>query len=220
MTAGWLLVLAALLLPGVAVADTVSRFVIAGQELEVPIGEDFCAATGADMRDTALSRILGHPMVARTRPLALHLDCAGLAELRAGGTPESLRARYWSLVNTSPGDLQFTANHLATYEAMLIGLSSPKARELFGRNLVTGASKKDFKPSSITVEVHQRAIGGTVLAEVDALDRLYDLEMGLALLPVRSRLILTTTVETAGASDGGADFAQAFAMLTEIREAP
>jgi hypothetical protein len=214
-----LTVLALVFLAGATSAQEVTRFPIAGLLVEVPVAEGFCAATEADMRNTALKRILSQEMVARTRPLALHLDCPGLTRFREGGLPETLRARYWSLVVTAPDSLLFNADHLATYEAMLAGLSNPTARQLFGKNLAVGVQKTGFKPSSIVVEMQERSIGGTILAEVSALDRWYDLDMGMAVLPVRSRLILTAAIETANASEDGADFAQAFDMLTQIREA-
>lgn len=214
-------VLAALimLVPATAWAEEVTRFPIAGKMVEVPVAEGYCATTAEDRRNTALKRVLGHEMVARTRPLALHVDCRSLTQLRAGTEPEALRARYWSLVATAPDSLLFDANHLATYEAMLGGLSNPTARDLFGKNLIVGAAKDNFKPSSIEVEIEQRAIGGTVVAEVNALDRWFDLNMGLAILPVRSRLVLTTAVEVQGGSETSADFTQAYDMLYAIREA-
>ena len=212
------LLLLSLLLPGSALAEEVTQFPIAGKLVEVPVAEGYCATTEADRRNTALKRIMGHDMVARTRPLALHMDCGSLDELRAGGEPLSMRARYWSLVTTAPDSLMFDANHLATYEAMLTGLSNPTARDLFGRNLVVGVKKPGFKPSSIVIEVEQRAIGGTVRAEVEALGRWNDVQLGMAVLPVRSRLILTTAVDTTGGPAEGASFAQAFGMLYAIRE--
>lgn len=210
-------VLTLLLLTGAASAQDTTRFPIAGLNLEVPVAPGFCAANEADVRNTGLARIMGHEMVARTRMLALHLDCTSLTRFRAGETPDTLQARYWSLVATAPDSLIFDAGHQATYDAMLQGLSNPTARRLFGKNMVDGASKTSFKPSSIVVEIRDRAIGGSVLAEVNALERWHDLNLGLALLPIRSRLILATAVETANASETGADFTEAFEMLTLIR---
>ena len=43
-------------------------------------------------------------------------------------------------------------------------------------------------------------------------------QLGIAVLPVRSRLILTTAVDTTGGPAEGASFAQAFGMLYAIRE--
>lgn len=208
-----------LLLPAAAQAGEVTQFPIAGKLVEVPVAEGFCAATEADMRETPLKRVLGQEMVARTRPLALHLDCAALALFRAGEIPETLRARYWSLVTTAPDSLLFDANHLATYEAMLAGLSNATARDLFGRNLVVGVKKANFRPTRIVVETEQGAIGGTVTADVHALEQWRSLELGMALLPVRSRLVLAAAVQNAGTSGATADFAQAFAMIYAIREA-
>ncbi len=150
-----------LLLPGLAMAEEVTQFPIAGKLVEVPVVEGFCAATETDMRETPLRRVLGQQMVARTRPLALHLDCAALAVFRSGRVPEAVRARYWSLVAPAPDSLLFDANHLATYEAMLAGLSNATARDLFGKNLVVGVKKENFRPSSIVIETEQNAIGGT-----------------------------------------------------------
>jgi hypothetical protein len=208
-----------LLLPGLAMAEEVTQFPIAGKLVEVPVVEGFCAATETDMRETPLRRVLGQQMVARTRPLALHLDCAALAVFRSGRVPEAVRARYWSLVAPAPDSLLFDANHLATYEAMLAGLSNATARDLFGKNLVVGVKKENFRPSSIVIETEQNAIGGTVKAEVHALEQWRAVELGMAVLPVRSRLVLTAAVQTGGAFDAGADFAEAFGMLYAIREA-
>jgi len=209
--------LAALLCSAAAWAEGVSQFPIAGKLLEVPVGEGFCAATEDDLRQTRLSEIMGHEMIARTRPLALHLDCAGLASFRAGGFPDSLRGRYWSLVKTAPDSLYMDASHMATYETMLQGLQNATARDLFAKNLMVGARKTDFQPESAEIEVKQGAIGGTVQGRVNADERWHDLSMGLALLPLRGRLLLTTAIETPGSTDSAANFIHAFRLSSVIR---
>lgn len=210
--------LALLFMSGMVSAEEASPIVIAGERLEVPVAPGFCAATDADMLQTGLVGVLGSDVVRRTIPLALHLDCASLQTFRKGGVPTELRAKYWGILWTAPESLHFNADHLATYEVMLQGLANTNARHLFGQNLLESARKQDFEPASIAIQVDQRAIGGTVQARARMLDRWFDIDLGIALLPVRSRLVLTAAVQSPAAAGSGANFAQAFQMLIEIRK--